>query len=123
MSAATATTAPTTTAMGKKSVKVRWGHVTPDFSKLRENLRERCKERIKERREELFNQRRFGVSSDTDVEVKLKEIFEEELVDLVTDEVSEARNELEKHIDSKQLLNELRTELEKSIANDESKSK
>ncbi|XP_023245395.1 uncharacterized protein LOC106636632 isoform X2 [Copidosoma floridanum] len=109
----TTTTMPSaTTELFKKGVKAQFGRKPPNFTKLREDLRQRCKQRMKEQREELFMQRRFGVSNDNEVDDKLKEILEEELKDLVhTDSACEARSEIEKHIDSSQIIDELRTEL------------
>lgn len=39
---------------------------------------------MREKRQEMMNERRFGVSSDKDVQEKLMKIFEEELNELAT---------------------------------------
>ncbi|XP_058805028.1 uncharacterized protein LOC131672092 [Phymastichus coffea] len=72
----------TSATLVKKSVKTQCCNKKSDLVKLREDLRQRCKLRMREKRQELLNERRFGVSSDKDVQDKLMKIFEEELTEL-----------------------------------------
>ncbi|KAJ8680187.1 hypothetical protein QAD02_015974 [Eretmocerus hayati] len=78
------TTATGTASLDKKSLKTRFCNKKTDLVKLREELRQRCKLRIQEQRQEILNHRRFGVSTDDDVQEKLKEIFKAELNELTS---------------------------------------
>ncbi|XP_001603977.1 uncharacterized protein LOC100113823 [Nasonia vitripennis] len=73
-------------ALAKKSVKARFCNTKNDLLKLREHLRKRCKQRMNQQREELLNQKRFGVTTDDAVLNKLKEIFHAEMKNLVVTE-------------------------------------